>query len=218
MSWRRRDGLGLLLLAAALAAAGGAVALPVDEWILPPEGHAPDVRGLVQEHASELRGLQVELARCAPELDVQKNGIAFRRPRDSPAGPPYLTLWVWLDPARPPQGRTFAARAGEAFGRYGHRLLRRLLGQSPVFADPRVGGYGLILTWVGPTQRGGRLVGESLAVFADKLAVANFVHETIGPAAFLSRTEVRAFDGETELPAPSLGLDDAAPTPAATAC
>jgi hypothetical protein len=218
MSRRQRGRRSLYLLAATLASAGLAFALPADESILPPEAHAPDMRALVQEHTAGLRRLHADLARCAPELDVQKNGIAFRRPRGRPDGPPHLTLWVWLDGARPPQGRSFAARADEAFGRYGQRLFRRLLGQSPVFADARVGGYGLILTWVGPTQRDGRVVGESLAVFADKLAVANFALDTIGPAAFLSRAAVRAFDGETELPVPSLGLDDATLTRASTAC
>jgi len=209
---------GFLLLATTLALAGPALAQPADESILPPEAHAPDMRALVQEHAAGLRRLHAELARCAPELAIQKNGIAFRRPRGHSDGPPHLTLWVWLDGTRPPRGRSFGARAGEAFGRYGQGLFRRLLGQSAVFADARVGGYGLILTWVGPTERGGRVVGESLAVFADKVAVANFVLDTIGPEAFLSRAEVRAFDGETELPPPSLGLDDAAPAQAATAC
>jgi hypothetical protein len=218
MSRRQRGRRGLLLLAATLASAGLAFALPADESILPPEAHAPDLRALVQEHVAGLRGLYAELARCAPRLSVQKNGIAFRRPRTRPDGPPHLVLWVWLDPGQQPQGPSFAARAGEAFGQYGQGLFRRLLGQSPVFADPRVGGYGLILTWIGPTQRGGRVVGESLAVFADKLAVANFVLDTIGPAAFLSRVEVRAFDGETELPVPKLGLNDTTPTRPATTC
>src|SRR5262245_45768026 len=218
MSRRQRGWPALFLLAAALAPAGLALALPADESILPPEAHAADLRPLVQEHAPALRQLYADVARCAPELAVQKKGIAFRRPRGRTDGPPHLTLWVWLDTARPPQGRSFAARAGEAFGHYGQALFRRLLGQSPVFADARVGGYGLILTWIGPTQRSGRVVGESLAVFADKLAAANFALDTIGPTAFLARAEVRAFDGETELPVPSLGLDDAAPSRAATSC
>jgi hypothetical protein len=201
-----------------MAWAGPAVALPADESILPIEAHAPDLRALVQEHAPSLRRLHADVVRCAPGLDVQKNGIAFRRPRGRPNGPPHLTLWVWLDGARPPRGPSLPARAGEAFGQYGQELFRRLLGQSAVFADARVGGYGLILTWIGPAQRDGRVVGESLAVFSDKLAAANFVLDTIGPAAFLSRAEVRAFDGETELPVPSLGLDDATPARVATAC
>src|SRR5262245_33609717 len=190
MGRRPSVGQGFFLLALALAGVGRAVALPVAESILPLEAHAPDIRPLAQEYAAELRGLYAEVTRCAPGLEVQKHGIAFRRPRATQTAPPHLTLWVWLDQGRPVPGATLVARAGQAFGRYGQGLFRRLLGQSAVFADARVGGYGLILTWIGPAQRGGRLVGESLAVFAEKVAVANFALDTIGPAAFLSRAEV----------------------------
>jgi hypothetical protein len=54
-------------------------------------------------------------------------------------------------------------------------------------------------------------VGESLAVFADKLAVANFVFDTIAPSVFLERAGVRLFDGQTEVNVSRLPLDDAAP-------
>jgi len=213
-----RDGLAALALAAVLAAAGAAPGLAAEEAILPLDAHTvPDARALAGEYAGELRALNAGLARCAPELDVPRHGIGFRRPRGSAGGPPYLTLWVWLDPERPPRGPTLTSRASAAFGRYGHGLFARLLDRSPVFADSRVGGYSLVLTWLGPTERGGRLVGESLAVFADKLATANFVHDTIGPATFLARAEVRAFDGETELPPPALVLDDGA-APAGLPC
>ncbi len=77
-----------------------------------------------------------------------------------------------------------------------------------MFADRRVGGYGLVLSWLGPAFRGGRPIAESLALFADKLAVANFAHDTIGPAAFLARAEVRLFDGQTELPSSRLTVAD----------
>jgi hypothetical protein len=82
--------------------------------------------------------------------------------------------------------------------------------RSRVFGDSRVSGYGLILSWFRPTTGDrGKMVGESLAVFSDKLDAANFVHETIAPAVFLERAEVRAFDGQTEVGAPRLAVDDA---------
>jgi hypothetical protein len=166
------------------------------------------MRGLAQEHAAELGRLQRELAPCAGRLDVLKHGIAFRRPQTRPGGPPHLILWVWIEPDRSPPGASLTARASTVFEGHGRRLFGRLLGRSPVFADPRVGGYGLILTWLSPATRDGRLVGESLSVFADKLAVANFVHETIGATTFLGRAEVRAFDGQTEVGSPTLTVAD----------
>jgi hypothetical protein len=115
---------------------------------------------------------------------------------------------VWIETGRTPAGTSLTARASTVFQRQGRRLFGRLLARSPVFADSRVGGYGLILTWLSPATRGGRLVGESVSVFADKLAVSNFVHETIGAGTFLGRAEVRAFDGQTEVASPSLTVAD----------
>jgi hypothetical protein len=205
-------------LAVVLAAASRAPAQPAEEAILPIEGYAArDARELAAAYSDELRALEAELRRCASGLDVHQHGIAFRRPRGGPAAP-YLTLWVWLTRAHSLRGADLHARASLAFGSYGQALFRRLLARSPVFADPRVGGYGIILTWPKPAPMGGgRLVTESLAVFADKLAVANFAHDTIPASRFVTRADVRAFDGQTELASPRLGLEDDAPA-AASAC
>jgi hypothetical protein len=166
------------------------------------------MRALAQEHGAELSRLARELAPCAGRLDVMRHGIAFRRPQTRPSGPPHLILWVWVEPDRTPAGTSLGARASTVFERHGRRLFGRLLERSPVFADSRVGGYGLVLTWLSPATRSGRLVGESLSVFADKLAVANFVHETIGATTFLGRAELRAFDGQTEVGSPTLTVGD----------
>ncbi|MGH7268255.1 MAG: hypothetical protein ACREMB_25835 [Candidatus Rokuibacteriota bacterium] len=200
-------------LAAGLALGVSAAAPPAGGALLPVEEHdSPDARLLAETHAEELVRLHADVLRCHPGMAIHRHGIGFRKPRRGPNPAPALTLWVWLDPAQPPRGADLAARAGDAFRRQGAALFRRLIGRSPVFADPRVDGYGVVLTWLSPVQRGRRLVGESLAVFADKLAAANFVHETISSAVFLSRAQVRAFDGETELERPQLRLsDDEAP-------
>jgi len=198
----------LLLATAGLPPPAGA-APPADDAVLPADEHAAgEARALAEEYAGELRQLRGELTPCAAGLAVQRHGIAFRRPQGQPDGPPYLTLWVWVEPGRSPAGSTLAARAAAAFARHGRPLFARLLGRSALFAEPRVGGYALILTWLAPETRGGRLVGESVAVFADKVTVANFVHETIAPAEFLARAHLRAFDGQAELAAPALALAD----------
>jgi hypothetical protein len=176
--------------------------MPVDQHT------AGELRGLAQEHRAELTRLQEELAPCAGRLDVVRHGIAFRRPQKPPDSPPHLTLWVWVDPGRTPAGATLPARASTVFEGHGRRLFGRLLGRSPVFANTRVGGYGLILTWLSPATRDGRVVGESLSVFADKPMVASFVHEKIGATAFLGRAAVRAFDGQTEVASPTLTVAD----------
>jgi len=207
-------GTGRLAAAAAAFAVGlllsePAAGLPREEAILSAKDHpSAETRALAEAHADELLGLYEDVRRCAPRLDFQRHGIAFQRPRGAAAAAPHLTLWVWLDPGRPPRGPDLVARAAEAFRRHGQGLFRRLMARTPVFVDPRAGGYGLILTWLKPEPVGGRLVGESLALFADKLTVANFVHDTIAATTFLTRVEVRAFDGQTEVRLPRLAVED----------
>jgi hypothetical protein len=201
-----------LALAIGLAAPASAHAQSVRHGILPVEEHAAgEARALAEIHAGELHALQADMDRCVAGVSVQRKGIAFRQPRGFVADAPYLTLWVWLTDGGAPGGGDIATRATDAFRQHAQALYRRLVGRSPVFADPRVGGYGLILTWVGPSPRDGRVVGESLVMFADKLTVANFVFDTIAPGVFLERAGVRIFDGQTEVTRVRLSIDNDVP-------
>jgi hypothetical protein len=212
--------LALLVVVLVLGGAGGrGEAAPTrDEVVAPVESYVRvDVRDVASTHAEVLRQLSTDVARCYPELRVERHGIAFREPRDG--GALSLTLWVWVPALRDsPDGGArgdLPGRAGQAFLRYGQRLLRLLVARQPVLVDARVGGYGLVLTWLGPTARAdGRLVGESVAVFADKVTVANYAYDAIGTPTFLGRSGVRLFDGETELGAARVTVaDEGAPTP-----
>jgi len=197
-----RLGTGLVL-AGVLPLLGGIPARagpPHGETILPPVGHAAgEARALAEAHGPQLRALADGLARCAPALTVDRHGIGFRRPQARPGAAPHLTLWAWLPADAPPPGRDPATRAGEAFRRYGRVLFRHLLARGAVLTDDRVGGYGLVLSWLGPASRGGRPIAESLVLFADKVAGANLALDTIGPGVFLDRATVRLFEGQTEL-------------------
>jgi hypothetical protein len=206
------------LLSGLLAPDHAAAGLGPEEAILPTASHATaETRMLAETHADELRRLYAEFRRCHPDLGLERHGIAFRRPRGAGAGSASLTVWAWLD-SDPPPGADLRARAVYAFGRHGHALFRRLVARSRVFGDSRVSGYGVVLSWFRPTAgERGTMVGESLAVFSGKLDAANFVHETIAAAVFLERTEVRVFDGQTEVAPPRLAVDDARAR-AATAC
>lgn len=187
-------------------------AAPPGEAILPPAGHAAgDARALAEAHGGELRALLRDLARCAPTLVVDRHGVAFRRPRGEPGAPLHLTLWAWVPGDAPLPGADPAGRAGEAFRRYGRVVFRRLLARGAILTDDRVGGYGFVLSWLGPGVRAGRPIAESLVLFADKVAGANFALDTIAAAPFLERVRVRLFEGETELPAARLPVADDGP-------
>lgn len=204
-------------LALGLSVAGGPPGARASEVpILPIQAHtSPELRTLAEAHAEELGRLLASLGRCHPGLAVQRHGIAFRRPLGPAAAAPHLTLWVWVDAGVAPD---LAGRAAQTFRRHGRALVRELVGRGPVFQDVRVSGYGLILSWRGAAGDG-PVIGESLVVFADKLAAASFAHDTISVPEFLARADVRGFQGQTPLPPLRLqALDDDGVPEARAAC
>ena len=200
-------GRGVLAVALAVGVlvTGAQATRPADEAILPPEDYRfPDARVLAVEHGQHLVALYEDVRRCAPELDFQLDGIAFQRPRQGVSSAPHLTLWVFLDAKRPPLGLNTAGRATEAVRQYGRKMIRQLSAPSPVAGDGRVGGYGLILSWIGARKIRDHPVMESLVVFARKEPAVAFASGQITLPEFLAAADVRMFDGQDELPFPVL--------------
>lgn len=215
-----RAAAAVVVLVLGLCRAEAVAGLSQDEAILPVGDYrSPDMRALAAAHLQELGGLYDDVRRCVSELDFQLDGIAFRRPHGNPEAAPHLTLWVWTDPDRPPGGTDLGSRAAEVFRQYARRLLRLMRGRAPVFADSRVRGYGLILTWFPKGKKvGGAPVGESLVLFADKLAVVELENGTLLPTGFLARAQVRLFDGRTEVSLRRLTVSDVEAAPAFDDC
>jgi hypothetical protein len=197
----------LAVIAGCLAGAGPAWAQrSVDEAILPlAEYRAQDVRGLAETYLEELRAVYQSVRRCLPEVDFHHHGLGFRRPLGIDGLPPYLAAWVWIpgDAALPSEG--LGARATEAFRRYAPRMLPQLVARQVVHADARVGGYGLVLTWIKP---GGAdpPIAETLVVFLPKGAATLFVSGTATFTELLAGARIRAFDGQTEVKLAGLGI------------
>jgi hypothetical protein len=204
-----------LVWKASLAVALGLLASPAsaqrsfEETILPlPQYRAADSRALAEAHAAELRHLYDDLRRCAPELDFNQPGIGFRKPRGKPQLAPHLSIWMIADQGVGASGGDLATRAADAFQRYGSRLLNRLLARDVIQADRRVGGYGLVLTWMwsppGEDQRG-----ETLVVFVDGPSAAGFVGGALAASALLNHADIRLFEGDTEKTGVRIPVDDA---------
>lgn len=207
-----------LALAAVLFTALDAFAQrPAEEAIVPlTEYRNVESRGLAQAHFAELRLLYESVRRCAPELDFSRYGLGFRRPLGSEKIPPHLAIWVWLPREPSPAGATIGVRAADAFRRYGPPLLAQLVARGPIHSDSRVGGYGLVLTWIKPGDSDPP-IGETLVVFAPKAAAEPFVGGTAPLAALLAEARIRVFDGQTEVTLPRLVIGDqevSAPSPA----
>jgi hypothetical protein len=202
-------GRGLVALCVALSASTVSAQRSFEDAALPlGEYRTSDARALAQAHAAELRRLYEDVRRCAPELDFHRPGIGFRKPRGKPELAPHLSAWLTLPESASPRGADLAARAADAFERYGSRLFQRLLAREPVRADGRLGGYGLVLTWVRPTS-GDDQIGETLVVFADTAAATEFTGGVLGAQAFLGRSDIRLFEGETERRSIQIPIEDA---------
>jgi hypothetical protein len=213
-AWRP---LAVAFVAVLGAAPPGLAQRPAEEAIVPPaEYKAAAGRVLAEAHLSELRLLYDDVRRCAPELDFNRQGLGFRRPIGSERPEPYLAIWVWLprDPA--PTGADIGARAADAFRRYGPRLLPLLARREPIQADSRVGGNGLVLTWIKPPATDPP-IGETLIIFAPKAATAAMAEGTLSTNAWLAQARMRAFDGQTEVTVPRFTVDDA-PSPSTAPC
>jgi hypothetical protein len=207
-------------LAVALLAGSAEAQRSAEDSIYPlSEYRAADARALAVAHGGELRALYEAVRRCAPELDFARHGIGFRRPLGMTGIDPYFTAWTWLQWAPPPEGLDLVGRAADAFRRYGPKLLPHLAARDPVRADAKVGGYGLVLTWLKPGPTTDAPVGETLVVFAPKESVVSFVSGGVTLAELVARSRLRLFDGQTEMPLPSLGVPDRdAATPASPPC
>jgi hypothetical protein len=199
----------LAALAVGLLAGRAEAQRSVEDSIYPlSEYRTADARALADAHAGELRAFYGAVRRCTPELDFARHGIGFRRPMGMTGIDPYFTAWTWLQWAPPPEGRDPAGRAADAFRRYGPKLLPHLAARDPVRADAKVGGYGLVLTWLKPGPTTDAPVGETLVVFMPKESVVSFVGGGATLAELVARSRLRLFDGQTELPLPSLGIQD----------
>lgn len=212
----RRRSTVLAFVVVLFTAADGFAQRPAEEAILPiAEYKAVESRALAQAYFSELRLLYEAVRRCAPEVDFHRHGLGFRRPLGSAKVEPHLAIWVWLPPEPAPEGADIGARAADAFRRYGPRLLPHLVARGQIHADSRVGGYGLVLTWIKPPAADPP-IGETLVVFAPKAAVEPFVGGTSPITALLAQARLRAFDGQTEVASPRLefgGQEISAPSP-----
>jgi hypothetical protein len=211
MTMRRRIrwwAAGATIAILVLGARAGWPQRPVEEAIFPiAEYKAQDGRVLAQAYLGELQAFYQSVRRCTPELDFHQHGLGFRRPLGLEGLPPYLATWVWIpnEPALPSDG--IGARATEAFRRYAPKLLPQLVAREVIHADARVGGYGLVLTWVKPPG-GDPPIGETLVVFLPKAAVTPFVDGAGTFTKLLAQARIRAFDGQTEVKLTGLAIPD----------
>lgn len=179
-----------------------ALATPVlaapDDSITPIEQYnTPKAKTLASTYKTQLVRFYEHVYWCLPWLGVLKNGIGFRQPKGADADDRYLSVWVTVDQT---DDGSFAAlprerRVSAMFSRYGVDLLRRLTAMTNVASDANLAGFSVVLSWPKPGMSQTQPVSETLALFVDKLSLADFLAKRLPTADFVSRVKLSVFDG-----------------------
>jgi hypothetical protein len=189
---------------AVLAIVGGARAAPPEDNILPADQYTTDKgRTLGAKYATALRELNAGIYNCMPWLDVQRQGIGFFRPKHMtpPKDDRYLSLRIYVDqdPSAPFSALKFEERASAMFSRYVGEMLRRMTQTASILSDPAVDGFTVIVDWLKQTGGTGRPVRETIAVFTERPAAADYLAARAKIADLAARAVVFGYDGETPL-------------------
>jgi hypothetical protein len=197
--------LTVSIIAVVLAWPSPTAAAPAapEDRILAPEHYTSDkAKTLAVRHGDALRDLNARIYHCMPWVEIQKQSIGFFKPKHATQDDRYLSLRIYVDQEPSPAFAQLAMteRASAMFSRYVGPLLRRMA-QPSVVADDSVDGFTVIVEWLKqiPTSAGARPVHETIAVFVQKSAVADFLAGRTSPQDLAGRAVVLGFDGETSL-------------------
>jgi hypothetical protein len=189
-------------LAFVLALAGGAVAAPPDDRILPPEQHTSDkARALARTYVGDLQQFNAEIYNCLPWLDVRKEGIGFYKPKHLTGDQRYLSLNIDVEQQPSAEFGRYSRdeRASRMFSRYVPALLRRMTQHGDLLRDSRLDGFTIILNWLKsfPQKSDERAVNETIAVFVAKPVAGDFLAGRLPVSQLASQAYVLGWDGAT---------------------
>ncbi len=190
-------GLALLLLGARAQAEA-----PLDEKILPLDQYTTTKgRALATKYAPDLKTLNSGIYHCLPWVEVDKHSISFQRPRHLlPADSRYLSLRIFIeqDPSPVFARLPLQDRASAMYSRYVGPLLRRMTKNPAMTADPDIEGFTIILDWLKQAAtQGDRPVHETIAVFVDRAAAADFLAGRVTAREMADRAKILGWDGDT---------------------
>jgi hypothetical protein len=186
------------------AAVPAALAAPSDDRILPVEQYSSEkARTLALKYAPALRTLNATIYHCMPWTEVQKQSIGFYKPKYLPAGDDrYLSVRLYVEQDASPQfsALRFDERASSMFSRYVGPMLQRMTTNASMLRDPSLDGFTVILEWLKQTPtEGGRPIHETIAVFLDRPAVADYLTGSHRAGDLAGKARVFGWDGETPL-------------------
>jgi hypothetical protein len=196
--------LAAVVVTAALAAALAAHAAPSEDRILAVDQYTTDKgRTLATKYAPVLRDLNAKIYHCMPWTEVQKQSIGFFKPKYLQSGDDrYLSIRLYIEQDASAQFASlrFDERASSMFSRYVGPMLHRMSGNGTLLRDPNVDGFTVILEWLKQTPAAGaRPIHETIAVFADRPTVADYLTGAGRSSELVGKARVFGWDGETPL-------------------
>lgn len=194
----------VLAVVLSLATALGAWAARGDDRVLSLDRYTSEKgRALGTAYRLVLKELNDNIYHCMPWLEIPKEGIGFYKPKDLQRDDRYLSLRVYIEQDPSPQftAMPFEARAASMFSRYVGPLLRRMTADSALVKDGGLDGFTVILEWLkqGARGAGGRPIHETIAVFLEKSAVADYLAGRAKASDLAARARLYGWDGETPL-------------------
>ncbi len=198
-----RGRLLLAALAASLVAAGGVLAAPPEDRIVPADQHSSEkARSLAAKYLNALRELNAGIYHCVPWVEIGRESIGFFRPKHLPGDDRYLSLRIYVEQDPSPQfaALRFEERAASMFSRYVGGMLRRMAAHAAMLADPAVDGFTVIVGWLKQTAHAGaQPVHETIAVFLPRPVAADYLAGRAKIHDVAARGQVFGFDGATPL-------------------
>jgi hypothetical protein len=175
-----------------------------EDRILPVEQYTSEkARTLAANYRSVLRDLNAGIYHCLPWVEVQRASIGFFKPKGSQLDDRYLSvrLYIEQEPSAQFSGLAVEERASSMFSRYVGPMLKRMTMSPGLMADPAVDGFTVILEWLKqvPASASARPIHETIAVFVDKAAAADYLKGAVLGRDLASKSRVMGWDGETSL-------------------
>jgi hypothetical protein len=199
-----RVGVVIGSLVLVLASAGGAVAAPSEDTVLPLETYTSEKgRTLARTHAGALRELNAYLYHCMPWVEVQKQSIGFFRPKNAAQDDRYLSIRIFVEQEPSSQFASLAVeeRASSMFSRYVGPMIQRMAAHVPPAGDPGLDGFTVIVEWLKQHAGGAmdRPIHETMAVFVDRSLALEYLAGTVAARDLATRARVMAWDGADAL-------------------
>ncbi len=187
-----------LLSAAFILGSWGVGAAAPDDALIPLERYSSTkAKTLASTHRRDMVRFYEHVYWCLPWLAIRNHTLGFPKRPGVEGDERYFSVMIDVDQT---DDGSFAAmsrerRVSAMFSRYGLHILRQMLAMTKAASDDNVAGFSVALSWPKPGLPATQPVSETIALFVDKVSLAEFLAKRLPTADFVSRAKLSVFDG-----------------------